>query len=101
PFFWVEAVRSENKAYEIHVQLDPSVPNAENKHSLKIETQYPRQPIIELPIIGWVTEDLMPNVHRVDFGLPREDQLWRNRPRDGHRPGMLSFWRRDPTSWRV
>ena len=54
--------------------MDESMPVGRVSESIKVLTEHPKVPIVEVPILGIVAGDLDPEGRRIDFGFIKEGQ---------------------------
>lgn len=74
PFLQAEAISEASGSYTVRLTLDPSVPPGPLLGWLRIETNHPQLPVLEVPIRAQVLGDLVARPYRLDFGIVEEGQ---------------------------
>jgi hypothetical protein len=72
-FLDVQATRAAEDMYEIRVGFLPTLPIGRVQEMIRVHTEHPRQPTVDIPVFGYVTGDVTPG-QVVDFGLVPEGQ---------------------------
>jgi hypothetical protein len=74
PSIHPEAHPLDDGSVEVGITVDDSIPLGPIKESLKVTTEHPSMPVVEVPVLGTILGDLEPFGRRLDFGFIKEGQ---------------------------